>query len=48
VFHITYIPGWETWAWGIAGGLLCGVAGGWAGALVVVRSAPILVLRESA
>jgi putative ABC transport system permease protein len=48
VFHLDYLPGWEIWAWGISGGLMCGALGGWSGARIAVGSSPLLVLRESA
>ena len=27
VFHLNYVPGFGIWAWGLAGGLLCGALG---------------------
>ena len=47
VFHLDYVPAPVVWAWGLAAGLLCGALGGWSGARIAVRSAPMLVLREA-
>jgi len=48
VFRLDYAPGIAVWGWGLAAGLLCGALGGWSGARIAVRSAPIQVLREAA
>ena len=47
VFQLNYTPGVGVWLLGLAAGLLCGAVGGWSGARIAVRSAPMLVLRES-
>jgi putative ABC transport system permease protein len=48
VFRLDYAPGLAVWGWGLTAGLVCGALGGWSGARIAVRSAPVQVLREAA